>query len=200
MNKSFSRVSNFMERSNPRNRWLDEDEENQRQEFISGLFGKKTPKKRQRIASVHDSDFSDASEDARLGESHNHSCVEEHQEEPKQEEPRDSDCEGDSEFESFFEPSSHVSDDPWPEKPASVKPVPTSVQISDVPMTFKPMSESKELTGGDASASANSKRRDVCIKSILRSMRRYYCAKLETMTPYLRKEKKIKLKHQTLIK
>lgn len=31
-------------------------------------------------------------------------------------------------------------------------------------------------------------------------MRRYYCGKLETMTPYLRKEKKIKLKHQTLIK
>lgn len=31
-------------------------------------------------------------------------------------------------------------------------------------------------------------------------MRRYYCGKLETMTPYLRKEKKIKLKHQNLIK
>jgi hypothetical protein len=56
--------------------------------------------------------------------------------------------------------------------------------------------ESHLETGMKTSA----KRYDVCIKSILRSMRRFYCHKMETSTAYKRKEKKIKFKHENLIK
>ena len=200
MNKTFSRMSCFMDRHENTHNWLDADEETQRQEFISELFSKNSPKKRQRLDSVHESDCSGISPSELLNASHDQINEDELPVEPKFEEHPDSDCEGDSEFESFFEPSSHVSSDPWLDESPSVKPQPISIPLSSSLSISKPNVESKEPIGGDASASANSKRRDVCIKSILRSMRRFYCAKLETMTPYLRKEKKIKLKHQTLIK
>lgn len=79
-------------------------------------------------------------------------------------------------------------------------PTPTMPAMPVVESKATQSAESKAAQSAELGLSANSKRRDVCIKSILRSMRRYYCSKLETMTQYLRKEKKIKLKHQTLIR
>lgn len=46
----------------------------------------------------------------------------------------------------------------------------------------------------------SSKRQDVSIKSILRTMRRFYCQRIETLTKYNRKERKLNVKHQKLIK
>lgn len=44
------------------------------------------------------------------------------------------------------------------------------------------------------------KRHDVWIKSILRTMRRFYSKLMESTTKYKRREKKIYVKHQNLIK
>jgi len=75
-----------------------------------------------------------------------------------------------------------------------VKEEPKPIINTPTPNTDKQSEENSEVTKG------NSKRHDVCIKSILRSMRRFFCFKLETQTDYKRKEKKIKLKHETLVR
>ena len=78
--------------------------------------------------------------------------------------------------------------------------IPTPV-IQQIVAPIKPETpdrEKSEVT--DSIHSQTTKRKDVLIKSILRTMRRYYCNILETSTEYLRKEKKIKHKHQNLIR
>lgn len=69
-----------------------------------------------------------------------------------------------------------------------------------VPMNISSNSEEKSGDIINEMFRGSTKRHDVCIKSILRAMRRFYCFKMETSTQYKRKEKKIKLKHETLVK
>ena len=90
-------------------------------------------------------------------------------------------------------------------------PVPKTDQLSPKhnivpPVPEQKLSENKDSEDkvdnphAESGSTSNSRRRDVWIKSILRSMRRYYCEKLENETIYVRKEKRIKFKHQLLIK
>lgn len=203
MHKTYSRVSTFLGRMNMNSGWLDDDNEEEHKKFISGLF-ENQKSSRHRSSSVSNSSYSEDGESAEFDD-HDVKHNEEELAQPMQELSNEDDCEGDSEFESLFDPENEQNSvDSWLEEvqPKIKKEASTPVDpIIISAIVSKDSAEPKEGEGeGDLYASASSKRRDVCIKSILRSMRRYYCLKMETMTSYLRKEKKIKLKHQTLIK
>jgi hypothetical protein len=163
------------------------------------MFSKNTPLKR-KSHSFTDSFCSEDNASAEIGDSENLS----HQnsdDQAEEQEHVESDCDEESAKGSFFNPSKKAESDSWldePEKPDD-KVVLESIQEKSS-TSEKPQDESKEEIEDEEGITSSAKRRDVCIKSILRSMRRYYCNKLETMTPYVRKEKKIKHKHQTLIK
>lgn len=85
--------------------------------------------------------------------------------------------------------------------PTTPQLIPTST-ASPAPVPIAEIQKSSEQERSELSdwgISQSAKRKDVWIKSILRSMRRYYWTIMESSTIYKRKEKKIKFKHLNLI-
>ena len=85
-------------------------------------------------------------------------------------------------------------------------PIPVTPQLLPTPTIVQPpvpdkikSAEPEKSEVSDWGNSQSAKRKDVLIKSILRSMRRYYWTIMENSTIYKRKEKKIKYKHLNLI-
>ena len=97
-------------------------------------------------------------------------------------------------FESVFE-NSQVVEDKQPQ-PATVEEIKSIIDKEVNSATHEEINKQDNIEVH----TLHSKRRDVIIKSILRAIRRYFCNKLETNTIYKRKEKKIKVKHENLIK
>ena len=170
------------------NNWMWGYKTSSSNEFISGLLEKSINNKKRTYSESENSNDDEPSVLQEGSESEQQS-EEEVKEEVFDEEP----CGEGEEDETLFDPN---------EPPKSVvslcddflltpivRPNPTLSLPIQRPAPMIPELE-KVTQLNESNFMANAKRRDVWIKSILRSMRRYYCGKLESMTTYLRKEKK----------
>jgi hypothetical protein len=154
-----------------RNLYDDEEPEKDCKNYYSQFFNQQSPVKKQ-TRNFNPSLCSEEDENASVGDEGLNS--DDHKAEENYYEDDEIECEGESDLKSIFNMSNNNKEDSWIEEsiPAEKDAVLDSRPDSSLSFKFK---DNILIEGeGDALSNANLKRRDVCIKSILRSMRRYY--------------------------